>query len=265
MKKTDKRKLVNWEKKSGNDSERISKRLEGRTLLEEAATTKNDTKPKSIPAAPRKGAPLLRLRKKIRDIYDDDDEDEEDEVTAPFFNITLMDEDEEERDKEREETEKLLRLSKQQQMVKKLNVIMDTTTTAKKLGLDGTFSKEDAKMVHSANYTPEEVHRKTFKKKITEPLGIKGDVPESEREKAALAMKRAQQELPSDSLKNMPAKEVAQLADAPSEEEMAELILKKSGRKKPKKSLVEIAKEINRYEQYEQEQFNIKKGKENEQ
>jgi len=264
MRRPDKRKLVDWDTKSGNDSERISKRLEGRALLEENATTKNDSKPKSIPAAPRKGAPLLRLRKKIRDVYDDEDEDE-DEVTAPFFNITLMDEDEEERDKEREEREKLLRITKQQQMAGKLNAIMDTATTAKQLGLDGHPTKEDARMIHSAEYTPEDVRRKSFKSKVTEPLGIRGDVPDNEREKAAIAMKRAHHELPDESLKNMPAKEVAQLADAPTEEEMADLILKKSGRKKPKKSLVEIAKEINRYEQMEQEQFNLKKGKENEQ
>lgn len=264
MRRPDMRKLVDWDKKSGNDSERISKRLEGRVLLEDNATTKNDSKPKTVPAAPRKGAPLLRLRKKIREAYDDEDEDE-DEVTAPFFNITLMDENEEERDKEREETENLMRITKQQQMTSKLNIIMDTAATAKQLGLDGSLTKKDMEMIHSPQYSPEEVQQRAFRQKITEPLGIKGDVPSSEREQAAQAMKRAKKERVSDSLKDIPAKEVSKLAEAQTEEEMAELILKKSGRKKPKKSLVEIAKEINRYEQMEQEQHAFPKGKENEQ
>jgi len=263
MKKPDKRKLIDWNKKNNNDDERISKRLEGRTELQDASTTKNDSKPKVMAPRTTAGAPLLRLRKKIKEVYDDEeDEDETDIVCAPFFNISLIEDEEQERNKEREEAEKIMRITKQQQLAGKLNIIMNTAASAENIGLSGKLTKEDEREVYSAEYNPEKLRRKTVHKKIEEPLGIQGEINEDNFNASLQGIKKAQAELPVDSLNGMPAENLPELNEL-DEKDMAELILKKSGRKAPKKSLVEIAKGINRYENYEQNQTNQKNSKQN--
>ena len=253
MRRPDKRKLVNWDEKTGNDSERISKRLESRTLLDDAATTKNDSKPKTVRMAPRKGAPLLRLRKKIREAYDDEDEDE-DEVIAPFFNISLIDEDEEKRDKEQEETERLRRITKQQQMAGKLNVIMDTMITAEKAGLPPKLTREDERLLYSAEYNIPKMRRKAIKQKIADPLKIKGEITEPQLQATIKAAKNLQKEMPDNSFKGFTADEMIELDKEDDPAQMAKMILEKTGRKKTKqKNLAELAKAINEFEQHQPE------------
>ena len=105
------KKIVDWDKKSDSDAERISKRLEGRSELDDRTSTVNDVsvrpvaertaapvRPATHPAAansaasrpaPAAGQPLQRLRQKIKEVYDDDDD--EDENAPGFFNISLLD------------------------------------------------------------------------------------------------------------------------------------------------------------------------------
>lgn len=82
------KKIVDWDKKSDSDAERISKRLEGRSELDDRTSTANDVsvrpvaertaapvRPATHPAAanpaasrpaPAAGQPLQRLRQKIK-------------------------------------------------------------------------------------------------------------------------------------------------------------------------------------------------------
>lgn len=249
MKRVDKRKLVDWNKKNDNDEERISRRLEGRSQLTDQATTSNDSKPKIT--APRiAGAPLIKLRKKIREVYDDED-DEEDEVTAPFFNITLIEDDE--REKKDEEREKeTLRITKQQQMAGKLQMIMDTSMIAEAAGLSPKATALDSELSNSAEFDLKKIRRKTINEKIEKPLHLKGEIKESDLDDTVKGIKKVKREFSLDSLAEMPAEDIPELDETENQEELAKLILKKSGRKAPKKSLVEIARDINRVEQTQQ-------------
>lgn len=261
MSKPNKNKLIDWNKKSGYDSERISKHLEERGELEDSATTQNDSKPKTLPPPAPKGAPLLKLRKKIREVYDDEDEDEDDEVNAPFFNISLIDDDEQERIGEREEAARTMKITQQQQLAGKLNLALSTAVAIENAGLSGKLTKEDVRMINSAEYNLPKLQRKMIEEKVEKPLGLKGKIPTDNLEETLSAIQNVNQKLPKDSLKGMPAEAVPELNTQLDEDDMAKLILEKSGRTKPKKSLVEITKGINRYEQ--EQQFH-KDEKENE-
>lgn len=249
MKRVDKRKLVDWDEKNDNDKERISKRLEGRNQLADQITTTNDTKTKIT--APRvAGAPLLKLRKKIREVYDEDDEDE-DEVTAPFFNITLIDDDEREK-KEEEREKETFRITKQQQMAGKLNMIMNAAMMAEAAGLSPKITKEDNELMNSAEFDVKKMRRKTIHQKIEEPLKLQGEIKECDLEQTVMGINKAQKHFSLDSLAQMPAEDIPELNEAENQEDLAKLILKKSGRKTPKKTLAELAKDINRVEQTQQ-------------
>ena len=238
MKETDKRKFVNWEQKSGNDDERISKRLDGRALLKNEATTQNDAKPKVTPLNP-KGTPPQKVRINIKDAYDD--EDEEDSVFIPYFNVSLIEDDEQEMKKNQKEEK--LSITKEQELVSKLNMIMNTALDAEELGLSSKLTQKDFNRINNAEYNPSELKRKTVKEKIEKPLGLKGDINKTDLEPALDSLKTLIKDLPADSLEGVSLKDIPEIEQAPNQEEMAKLILKKSGRIKSKKSISEIMAE----------------------
>ena len=82
-----KRKKVDWDKKNNSDSERIKQRAKKKNL----AKYKIDSNiPKTLQKVPlATGKPLLRLRQKIREIYEEDDE-VNDIINQPYFNIELL-------------------------------------------------------------------------------------------------------------------------------------------------------------------------------
>ncbi len=230
---TDKHKVVDWEKKSGSDSERINKRMKKR---KPAACAVPDSFPVRPPRAV--GQPLLRLRKKIKEIYEEEDEDE----NAPLFNIELFEEMDE--NKQQKEASETLRITKQMELAGKLNLIMNTALVAEQAGLNPKMTAEDAKLANTAEYDLKKIRSKTLNSKVEKPLGLKGKLPEQDISTAVKGIKKAKENLPPDSLADFPAGDAAELA-ALDEEDMAELILRKSGRKAPKKSLSEIAKGLN--------------------
>lgn len=247
---TDKKKkkpaLIDWDKKNGDDSERISKKLEDRSPIMPKPAPKVDTKPQVLPPRIANGAPLIKLRKKIREVYDEEEEEEDDDVNAPFFNISLIDDDFEKRKHTQAET---IRITKQQQMAGKLNIIMNTAVAAEKAGLNPQMTKQDARLVNSAEFDVKKLRRKTLKEKIEKPLGIKGEISEKDLPKAVKNIKKVQKDLPDEALKGVPADSLVELDKEDNPEEMARLILKKSGRPKPKKNLSELAKDIHQAEQ----------------
>lgn len=241
MKRPDKRKLVNWEKKSNNDDERISKRLDGRALLVNEATTKNDAKPKIISPITTK-APAVKVLKKIKEAYDEEDEDEEDSVYAPFFDISLIEDDEQERKEDKKEQETLA-ITKEQQLVSKLNIIMNTAIDAEEAGLSGKLTQKDLNRINDAEYNPDKLERKTIKEKIEKPLNLKGDIDKKDPRSTLESLKKLAKELPDDALEGLLIQDIPEIEQATNQEEMAKLILEKSGRLKPKKDLLEIATE----------------------
>lgn len=305
------KKIVDWNKKSDSDAERISKRLEGRSELDDRASTVNDissrpvaertaapVRPATRPAAanpaasrpaPAAGQPLQRLRQKIKEVYDDDDEDE----NAPgFFNISLLDEEEAENgilpagtvpDPARNESE-TLRITREQQLAGKLDAILSSSMAAREAGLSPRVSRADARLANSAEYDVKKIRRQTLKEKISEPLGLKGHLPEKDLGQALRGLKNAAETLEpslhsaasqtplsaaplaslqretSDILNGLPAETAPELAKEDDEKALARLILEKSGRGAPRKKLSEIAKGLKPFKKNENTADN---GKEN--
>ena len=250
QKQTPKRKIIDWNKKSGDDSSRITKRMQHRAELADSASTENDAAKKLPPRAV--GLPLLRLRKKIKEVYDEEDEEE----FTPLFNIDLLGEEEQHRD---EEQKNFTHIAKQQLLTGKLNTIMSTALIAEEAGLPSQTTADDINLINSAEYDVKTIRRKTLRKKIEEPLGLKGNIKEKDIKTAAKAIKKARKELPDDALQDFPAESLDDIIEL-DKEDMAKLILKKSGRRSPKKKLSEIAKGLNQFKNFDTTETNDKEN-----
>lgn len=251
QKKAPKRKIIDWNKKSGEDSSRISKRMQQRDELKDSATTTNDFSAKLPPRAV--GLPLLRLRKKIKEVYDEEDEDD----YTPLFNISLIGEEDEHIAKHQKDIENTLSITKQQQLTGKLNILMDTALIAEEAGLPSQITAKDENMAGTAEYDLKKLRRKALREKVEKPLRLKGELPEKNLTKAAKGLKKAKKALPEGALEGFPAENAEGLIEL-DKEDMAKLILKKSGRRGPKKKLSEIAKGLNQFKNFEETEENNK-------
>ncbi len=250
-KKAPKRKIIDWNKKSGEDSSRIAKRMQHRNELKDSATTTNDSSTKLPPRAV--GLPLLRLRKKIKEVYDEEDEDD----YTPLFNINLIGEEEEFAAKSQKEVDNTIFIAKQQQLTGKLNVIMDAALIAEEAGLSPQITAKDENAAGSAEYDLKKLRRKTLREKVEKPLGLKGELKEKNLTKAAKGLKKAKKAMPEGALEDFPAEKAEDLIEL-DKEDMAKLILKKSGRRGPKKKLSEIAKGLNQFKNFDEPKENNK-------
>lgn len=229
MKRPDKREIINWEKKSDSDDERISKKLNGRTENTDKSNPKIASKPQiTTPVTP--GAAPIKVRPKIKEVYDDEDEEDDDIVNAPFFNITLIEDDEQELKKAEIKEKETLSITKEQQLISKLNIVMNTALDAEEIGLSSKLTQKDFNRINDAEYNPNALKRKTAEDKIEKPI---------KEERSTLdTLKKLAEDCPDDSLDSVLTENLEDLQ--PSQEEMAKLILKKSGRTKSKKNILEI-------------------------
>ena len=256
MEKTDKKNTTNWKNKNKIDNERIKKRIDDRIEISDSSPTQKDFQPKNPPIKQKKTT-HMRIRKNINEAYDE--EDEEDESYVPFFNISLLNEsdreynnNDEQKHLEKNELE-TIRIAKEQQMAGKLNVIMDTMLMAEKAGLHPHFDKEDQKILNSAEYNIPKARRKLVTEKIEKPLKIDGEIPENKLEKTVKSIKSITDNMSSEAVEGLSAEEIIELDEEDKKEELAKLILQKSGRKKKPKSLIQLAKEINEIEKQQKE------------
>ena len=156
--------------------------------------------------------------------------------------------------KDQKRTAETIRITKEQQAAGKLNVIMDTIVTAEKAGIPPKLTREDERLLHSAEYNIPKMRRKAIKQKITDPLKIEGEITEQQLQATVKAARNLQKEMPDNSFKGFTADEMIELDKEDDPAKMAEMILEKTGRKKPKqKNLAELAKAINEFEQMQPE------------
>lgn len=242
QKKLSKRALTDWSKKNSSDRERINEKIDQRAQQSDYAPVRSDSHAKTLPPQ-ISGTPLLRLRTKIREVYDEEDE-EEDEYT-PFFNISLLNEQFEEEQQKENTAVETVRITKQQQLAERLNIIMNSALAAQKAGLNPEMTAQDARLADSPEYSLKKIRRKTIKEKIEKPLGLKGEIPEKKLSQTVKAIKKARKTLPPDTLKGMPAEDVEKLNSTETSQDMARLILKKSGRTSLQKPLAQIIRENN--------------------
>ena len=202
-----KRKIVDWVKKSSTDSDRLLTRSKEKEIPQKKSRPPRAT-----------GKPLLRLRKKIKEIYEDDDyEDQDDLINNPLYQINLIQDQE---NYQKRETE-ILKISKRQELTSKLNVIMNSALAAQKAELKAEINTNDLQLADRPELSLKEVRDKSVENKLTKPLNIKEDT--------------------------------SFVADETDTDKLAKLVLEKSGRKKikSKKSLAEIAQDLNRFKDFE--------------
>ena len=244
MKKSPNKKSLDWTLKNYTDASHIDEKLKKRT--KKASETE-------LSAKCAKGEPLERLHQNIEEIFDAPEEDD----YKPFFKISLVgEEDNNEQTKDEEElTQKksndLRRITKEQQMVGKLNIIMSTAIAADEAGLPSKATSQDSELANTAEYDLPKLRRKTIKEKIENPLDLEGEIPEEKLESSISAIKKVKKKLSTDSLEGMPADELFVLDKEDDPNALAKLILQKTGRRLPKtkKKLSDIAKDLNQLEQ----------------
>ena len=210
-----KRNIVDWNKKSASDSDRLLTRSK-----EKNKTTKKSRPPRAT------GKALLRLREKIKELYEDDDyEDQEDLINNPLYQIKLIQDEEDQQKKDHD----LLKINRLQQLTSKLNIIMNTAISSIKANLNGKINSKDMQLADKPELSFKEVKVKSVEEKITKPLNIEEETPF--------------------------------VSDEMDAQKLAKIVLEKTGRsrKKSKKSLVEITQELHRFKDIEQENLDENK------
>ena len=214
------------------------------TNFDETITKDNDTTPKS--SLPKDGKALKKLKRKVKEYFKD-----EEKTFKPFFKISLVSDSNEEENTSpspKETSLDTIKIMRQQETVSKLDAILSTTIATKKIGLHVDTSKDD-ELLNTAQSNTSQIKKKNINQKIEQPLKLKGHIKEESLSKSLEGIKIATHTLTQSALEDMPASELENLNEAHNEEELAKIILEKTGRKvKPSsknsnKSLKQFKKE----------------------
>lgn len=242
-----KKNKVDWNKKNVSDSERIKQRAQKRNMTPKE--DKDINMPQSLQKVPlASGEPLLRLREKIKEIYND----EKDEITTPlYFNIELIDENEQTK---KEQSEKdIIRQTKEQELTAKMNIIMSSAIAANKAGLNPKMTKTDANRATSAEFNPQKLQQKTLHDKIEKPLNLDGAIKTDKLSETVEGINKLTNHFSPDSLKNLKSKDIPDLKDDLITEDIEDTAQNKHIKRSPKKSLLEIAQGLNKYKDFDNE------------
>lgn len=237
------KKSLDWKSKNDKDNVNIDNKLQKRKKKKVSEVTLEDL------ATPHcaKGETLQHLHQNITEIFDTPEED----TFHPFFNISLIDDDDNnEEEKSQKQADETIRITKEQQMIGKLDVIMSTAIAADAAGLSSKKTNKDIARAGNAEYDLPKLRRKTTKEKIEDPLELIGEIPEDKLEPSVSAIKKVKSKLPADSLNGMPTDELFVLDEEDDPNALAKLILQKTGRRpsKAKKKLSDLAKDLNSLE-----------------
>ena len=214
------------------------------TNFDETITKDNDTTPKS--SLPKDNKALKRLKRKVKEYFK-----EEEKTFKPFFKISLVSDNNEEEityPTQKEKSLDTIKIMRQQETVSKLDAILSTTLATKKIGLPVDTSKDD-ELLNTAQSNTYQTKKKNINQKIEKPLKLKGHIKEENLSKSLEGIKVVTHTLTQSALEDMPASELEDIKETQSEEELAKIILEKTGRKvKPssknsEKSLKQFKKE----------------------
>lgn len=180
---------------------------------------------------------LHKIRKKIKDVYDDEEEDDEYQyVFSPqllpeqeYDDNKLMNaltEDEKRNINQKQTIERV----QMQQMAGKMEALQVANNLAMETMKHG-ISRQDVKDgMQDALFRPDELHEKLVKKEVGKKLGIKGKIEDGKIIQAARGIKKVQEMGGNKAAKDMEMKDVVSAGEGKmSDKELAKLILKKSG------------------------------------
>lgn len=236
-----KNKSIDWNKKNATDNKRFD------TRIQKKSNNKN-----VVPRAT--GVPLQRLKRTIKEIYHQDDEEDNanDIINTPVFHIGLIEDEENNKQKKVNET---LKIAKQQELTSKLSLIMNTAIKAEASRINTRLTAKDEQLSDIPEYDLKKIKKKTIEEKIEKPLKINGKIPENKLEKTLDGIKNITDNFAIEELEDMTAQDIIEYSKESNKEELAELILKKTGKNvsSKKKSLFEIAEDLNRFKDIEQD------------
>ena len=223
-----------WKKKGFDNKERLTLKTdvneaEKYNHKKENASKKNKVNPENLPLG------LKKLRKKIRDIYDEDDEDENDYV----YSQVKMPEQEEDNvllnalndDEKRMFRQKnTIENTRMQQDAGKMEALHIANNLAREAGLKNLSRKVLDAGMQQATFNPQETQEKIIKKEVGGKLGIRGKLEDGKIIQAARGIKKVEQLGGQKAAKNLDMKEVVKAGeDKLTDRQLAELILEKSG------------------------------------
>ena len=236
--------VFDWKKNSTDKHERMALNIDAKAV--EKYREKKDNSLMKAPRPENLALGLKKLRKKVREVYDEDDDEEEETIFAP---LPYLQEEENPLLNALTEDEKRLFWQKNtientqmQQTAGKMEALQIADNLAKEVG----FKKLDRKTVNEemnkATFRPQEMQEKVIRKEVSGKLGIKGDIAKGKILEAARGIKKVEQLGGKEAAKNLDMRDIIKAGEEKLDEiKLAEMILEKSGQdiKKRKKRLQE--------------------------
>ena len=249
--------VFDWKKNGFDKNERLSLRINAKEADNYNARKKNQplkaNRPENLAAG------LKKIRKKIREVYDDDEDD--DENGTIFAPIQYTKEEENPLLNALNEDEKRLFYQKQnienvnmQQTAGKMEALHIANNLARESGLKDISRKAMAAGMQEATFRPEEIQEKVIKKEVSGKLGIKGKIEDGKIISAARGIKKIESLGGKEAAKNLDMRDVVKAGEEKLDEiKLAELILEKSGQDvKKRKERFNHSKDSLRLKNFEQ-------------
>ena len=249
--------VFDWKKNGFDKNERLSLRINAKEADNYNARKKNQplkaNRPENLTAG------LKKIRKKIREVYDDDEDD--DENGTIFAPIQYAKEEDNPLLNALNEDEKRLFYQKQnienvnmQQTAGKMEALHIANNLARESGLKDISRKAMAAGMQEATFRPEEIQEKVIKKEVSGKLGIKGKIEDGKIISAARGIKKIERLGGKEAAKNLDMRDVVKVGEEKLDEiKLAELILEKSGQDvKKRKERFNHSKDSLRLKNFEQ-------------
>ena len=198
---------------------------------------------------------LQKLRKKVREVYDEeDDEDESGHTFSPI--MQMQDEVEDTRlfkgltedEKRTFKQQETINTIKAQQDAGKMEALHVAHNLAREAGLIGLSEKNVALGMQEAAFRPVEMQKDMISKDVGKKLGIKGKIEDGKIIQAARGIKKVENLGGQKAAKNLDMKDIVKAGEDKLDEiKLAELILQKSGQdvKKRKEKFNQGKEKIN--------------------
>lgn len=240
-----------WKKKGFDNQEKVTLKVNVKEAEAYNAnkktplSKKNKINPENLPLG------LRKLRKKIRDIYDDEDDDENDYVHA---HIKMPEQEEDnallnalnDDEKRMFRQKNTIENTRMQQNAGKMEALQIANNLAREAGLKNLSRKVLDTSMQEATFNPKEAQEKIIKKEVGGKLGIKGKIDDGKVIQAARGIKKVEQLGGQKAAKNLNMKDIVKAGEEKlSDKQLAELILEKSGQevklnKKNSKDKIEL-------------------------
>lgn len=226
---------ADWKNKKGFDfQERMTLKINQKEAERyKSRDKKRDLKSKSLqPESLNAG--LRKLRKKVREAFDDEDDEDEGFIFIPVLQIEEDDnkllnglnEDEKRMFKQKETLEHV----KMQQTAGKMEALQIADNLARETVKHKLNGKDIGTEMQSAVFDPQQSYDKLIKKDVGGKLGLKGKIEDGKIIQAARGIKKVQSMGGDKATKDLDMKDVVKAGEGKmSEQDLAKLILKKSG------------------------------------